>query len=118
MHLDPDLAVDDLLKITCPADGSLIAATGFDLPEVLEGQCDQPAIDAVSEYTSAFNNLANQKGREACILAFLISQCEIITQEWSNTIDEIDTAIDELDIDFDANSLCAMRELVFLIPDY
>ena len=42
----------------------------------------------------------------------------MIAVEWSDTIDEIDTAIEELDIDLDADSLCEMRELVFLIPDY
>ena len=42
----------------------------------------------------------------------------MIAVEWSDTIDEIETAIEELDIDLDASSLCEMRELVFLIPDY
>jgi hypothetical protein len=42
----------------------------------------------------------------------------MIAEDWSNTIDEIDTVIDELDIDLDAGSLCEMKELVFLIPDY
>jgi hypothetical protein len=42
----------------------------------------------------------------------------MIAEDWSNIIDEIDTAIDELDIDLDAGSLCEMKELVFLIPNY
>ena len=117
MHLDPNLSVDDLLKTTCPEDGST-AAIGFEDPQVVEDSCDQPAIDAVSEYTTAFNNLSNQKGREACIFAFLTSQCEMIAVEWSNTIDEIDTAIEGLDIDLDVNSLCEMRDLVWSISGY
>ena len=97
--------MDELLITTCPEAGST-AATGFADPQVVVESCDSSAIVAVSEYTTAFNNLANQKGREACILAFLTSQCEIIAEEWSNTIDDIDTAIEELDIDLDADSLC------------
>ena len=117
MYLDPSLSLDELLITTCPADGST-AATGFADPQAVVESCDSFAIMAVSEYTTAFNNLASQKGREACILAFLTSQCEIIAEDWNNAIDEIDTAIEELDIDLDASSLCEMRELVFLIPDY
>ena len=100
--MDPDLSVDELLKTTCPVDGS-IAAIEFEDPQVVEDSCGIDEIDVVSEYTSAFNNLANQRGREACILAFLTSQCEMIAVEWSNTIDEIDTAIEELDIDLDVS---------------
>ena len=92
MYLDPSLSLDELLITTCPENGST-AATGFADPQAVVESCDSFAIMAVSEYTTAFNNLASQKGREACIYAFLTSQCEIIAEEWSNTIDEIDTAI-------------------------
>ena len=42
----------------------------------------------------------------------------MIAVEWSNTIDEIDTAIEGLDIDLDVNSLCEMRDLVWSISGY